>query len=86
MAKWALITGGTVGIGEAFSRLLASEGYNLVLNARDVVKLEERAASLRQKYGVEVEILPADVSIDCEKIETYIESHEIDVLVNNACY
>ena len=54
MAKWALITGGTVGIGEAFSRLLASEGYNLVLNARDVVKLEERAASLRQKYGSSV--------------------------------
>jgi short-subunit dehydrogenase len=86
MAKWALITGGTVGIGEAFSRLLASEGYNLVLNARDVVKLEERAVSLRQKYGIEVEILPADVSKDCEKIEAYIASHQIDVLVNNAGY
>jgi short-subunit dehydrogenase len=86
MAKWALITGGTVGIGEAFSRLLASESYNLVLNARDVVKLEERAASLRQKYNIEVEILPADVSVDCEKIEAYIASHQIDVLVNNAGY
>jgi short-subunit dehydrogenase len=86
MTKWALITGGTVGIGEAFSRLLASEGYNLVLNARDVAKLEERAASLRQKYGIEVEILPADVSSACEKIEDYIASHQIDVLVNNAGY
>jgi short-subunit dehydrogenase len=86
MAKWALITGGTVGIGEAFSRLLASEGYNLVLNARDVAKLEERASSLRQKYGIEVVVLPADVSSACEKIEAYIASHQIDVLVNNAGY
>lgn len=86
MAKWALITGGTVGIGEAFARLLASEGYNLVLNARDVAKLEERAAAFRQKYGIEVEVLPADVSTDCEKIEAYIQSHQIDVLINNAGY
>jgi short-subunit dehydrogenase len=84
MAKWALITGGTVGIGEAFSRLLAGEGYNLVLNARDVARLEERATSLRSKYGIEVEVLPADVATDCEKIERYISSHQIDVLINNA--
>lgn len=84
MAKWALITGGTVGIGDAFARLLASEGYNIVLNARDVTRLEDRAAALRNSYGVEVETLAADVASDCEKIEAYIASHQIDVLINNA--
>lgn len=84
MAKWALITGGTAGIGDAFARLLASEGYNIVLNARDVAKLEERAATLRKSFGVEVDILAADLSTDCEIVESYIEGHQIDVLVNNA--
>lgn len=84
MAKWALITGGTAGIGDAFARLLAREGYNIVLNARDVAKLEERAAALRNSFGVEVEILAADLSTDCEIVESYIEGHQIDVLINNA--
>jgi short-subunit dehydrogenase len=82
--KWALITGATVGIGDAFARHLASQGFNLVVNARSVDKLEERAAFLRKNYGVEVEILAADLAKECEKVEAYIASHEIEVLVNNA--
>ena len=82
--KWALITGATVGIGDAFARHLASQGFNLVINARSVDKLEERAAFLRKNYGVEVEILAADLARECEKVEAYIASHEIEVLVNNA--
>jgi len=82
--KWALITGATVGIGDAFARHLASQGFNLVINARSVDKLEERAAFLRKNYGVEVEILAADLAKECEKVEAYIASHEIEVLVNNA--
>ncbi len=84
MKKWALITGATVGIGDCFARLLASQGYNLVINARSKDKLEERAEFLRATYGVEVEVLAADLAIDCEKVESYIESHEIEVLINNA--
>ena len=82
--KWALITGATVGIGDAFARHLASEGFNLVINARSLDKLEERAAFLRKTYGVEVEILAADLAKECEKVEAYIASHEIEVLINNA--
>jgi short-subunit dehydrogenase len=84
MKKWALITGATVGIGDCFARLLASQGYNLVINARSIDKLEERAEFLRGTYGVEVEVLAADLAIDCEKVEGFIESHEIEVLINNA--
>ena len=84
MKKWALVTGATVGIGEAFTRLLASEGYNLIINARSLDALEERAQSLRATFGVEVEVLQADLALECEKVEQYIENHEIEVLVNNA--
>lgn len=84
MKKWALITGASVGIGDCFARLLAAEGYNLVINARSKDKLEERAEFLRKSYNIEVEVLAADLAIECEKVESYIASHEIDVLINNA--
>ena len=84
MKKWALITGASVGIGDCFARLLASEGYNLVINARSKDKLEERAEFLRKSYNIEVEVLAADLATECEKVESYIESHEIEVLINNA--
>jgi short-subunit dehydrogenase len=84
MKKWALITGASVGIGDCFARLLASEGYNLIINARSKDKLEERAEYLRKTYNVEVEVLAADLATECEKVERFIASHEIEVLVNNA--
>ena len=82
--KWALITGATVGIGDAFARHLAAQGYNLVVNARSLDKLEERAAFLRKEFNIEVEVLAADLAKDCEKVEAFISSHEIEVLINNA--
>jgi len=84
MKKWALVTGATVGIGDCFARLLAAEGYNLVINARNAEKLHERAEFLRRTFGVDIEELPADLAIECEKVEKYISTHEIEVLVNNA--
>jgi hypothetical protein len=84
MTPLALITGATVGIGDSFARHLAHEGYNLIINARDVVKLNERADFLRKTYGVEVTVFAADLAKDCEKVEALIQSSEIDVLVNNA--
>ena len=86
MAQWALVTGATVGIGESFTRLLASKGYNVVLVARDEARLHERAAGLREKYGVQTFVLPADLSTNqgCAAVEEYIKTYEIDVLINNA--
>ena len=82
--KWALITGATVGIGDSFARLLASKGYNIVINARSKDKLEERAAFLQEKFGVEVVILAADLATECEVVEKYLAGNEIEVLINNA--
>jgi hypothetical protein len=86
MSKWALVTGATAGIGESFTRLLAQEQYNIVLVARDENRLHERAAALRTKYGVETEVIVADLSTESgtSRVESYIAEKEIEVLINNA--
>ena len=86
MAQWALVTGATAGIGESFSRLLASKGFNVALVARDEARLHERAAGLREKFGVQTFVLPADLSTDsgCALVEDYIRSYPMEVLINNA--
>lgn len=84
--KWALITGATAGIGESFSRLLAEKGFNLILVARDLPRLNERAQGLESNYKVEVKVIQADLATDagCQNIEDFISANEVEVLVNNA--
>jgi uncharacterized protein len=86
MSKWALVTGATAGIGESFTRLLASKGFNIALVARDEARLHERAASLREKFGVQTYVLPADLATaqGCEAVEEYLQEFDIEVLINNA--
>jgi short-subunit dehydrogenase len=86
LSKWALVTGATAGIGESFTRMLASKGFNIVLVARDEARLHERAAALREKYGVQTFVLPADLATDlgCSAVEDYLKEFEIEVLINNA--
>ncbi len=84
----ALVTGATAGIGESFTRLLAAKGFDLVLVARDKKRLQERANSLSKKYSVEVEVLPADLSVPAQlaKVEKRLSNPKkpIEVLINNA--
>jgi len=86
MKKWALVTGATAGIGESFTRLLAAEGFNLVLVARDEVRLHERAQGLKDKYGTDSVVIVADLATEsgCTKIEEYLANNEVEVLINNA--
>ncbi|HIE86236.1 MAG: SDR family oxidoreductase [bacterium] len=82
----ALITGASSGIGEAFVRLFAAEGFDLVLTARREEKLQELAADL--PATTKIVVLPGDLSTTagittfCESVSG--QSLEIDVLVNNA--
>lgn len=86
MASWALVTGASVGIGESFTRLLAENNYNIVLVARDLPRLQERARGLEEKYGVQTHIIQADLATDagCSSVEKYIAENQVDVLINNA--
>ena len=86
MASWALVTGATAGIGESFCRLLADNNYNIVLVARDLPRLQERATQLQAKFNVETHVIQADLSTDagCSVVEQYLASNQVDVLINNA--
>ena len=88
MGKTALITGASAGIGASFARLLAKEGYNLVLVARDENRLAEGGKLLESEFGVKTEVLRADLSLpeDLLRVEIRLQDAQrpVDVLINNA--
>ena len=92
MAKNAIITGGSRGLGKAMTLKLGELGYNVAINYRsDSSKklTEDLVEELKSEYGVEAIAVQADVSKfeDCEKlVNAAVEAfgEEIDALVNNA--
>jgi short-subunit dehydrogenase len=59
--EYALITGGSTGIGLAIAEALAGRGVRLVLVARGADRLESAAATIRSKHRVEVLTVPIDM-------------------------
>ncbi|NLP83660.1 SDR family oxidoreductase [Microbacterium sp. CFH 90308] len=88
MAKTALITGASSGLGAEYARQLAAKGAHLVLVARDRDALDRLAKGLRATYGVEVEVLAADLLNPRQRarVEERLadQARPIGVLVNNA--
>ncbi len=84
----SLITGATAGIGHEYARQLAARGDDLVLVARDGVRLEQVAEELRRAHQVEVEVLVADLTVrdDLARVEARLadRGRPVDLLVNNA--
>lgn len=82
---WALLIGGSEGVGAAFARKLAASGFKLVLVARKRGPLDEVAAELRAN-GAEVRVLSADLSQPdvLDKVRTVTDDVEIGLLIYNA--
>jgi NADP-dependent 3-hydroxy acid dehydrogenase YdfG len=86
--KIVFITGSTAGIGEACAYKFANQGFSLILNGRDIRKLEALKKDLVEKYNSNVFLLPFDVR-DRETVRKAIEDlpekwQAINVLINNA--
>lgn len=82
---WALLVGGSEGIGDHLARLLAADGINIVLVARKADALAETAARVRQAFGVEVRTLSLDVGREdmLERIREVTDGLEVGFLAHN---
>jgi hypothetical protein len=84
---WALVTGASEGLGREFAAIAAAAGHPVILAARQAERLEALAAELRSRHGVEVAVIPADLSRAEEAERLWAEAsagRRIRVLVNNA--
>ncbi|WP_337185489.1 SDR family oxidoreductase [Phenylobacterium sp.] len=88
--RLALVTGASAGLGAAFARHLAARGFDLALTARRADRLSALAGDLRDRHGVEVLTVAADLARPEAPAailgEIAAAGRRVDVLVNNAGY
>jgi uncharacterized protein len=86
--KYALVTGGTSGIGYELAKLFAKDGYNLVITARTENDLDRVAEEFRSTYNIHVLTISKDLFDRNNAFDLYTftkaQNVEIDVLVNDA--
>jgi short-subunit dehydrogenase len=83
----AVITGASTGIGKVFAERLAKRGYDLIVIARRVDRLNLLSAELKDEYGVSVQPIPADLanSTQLRDVAEMIAADErVSLLLNNA--
>jgi short-subunit dehydrogenase len=83
---WAVIAGASEGVGASFAHKLAGAGLNLVLIARKPPALEALAQAVREKSGVEVRILPLDLTSPdmLDRVRAVTDELEVGLVVYNA--
>ncbi len=85
---WAVIAGGTTGVGEAYSRELAAAGLNLLIIGLEEENLALLAKELPAQHGVEVRTANLDLTaVDLlEQMRALTDDIEVGLLVYNACF
>src|SRR5690349_8050704 len=83
---WAVIAGGSEGVGLAFAKHVGRTGINLVLIARHPDKLEAAAKEVRDETGVQVRTLSADLASPdiVERVRTVTDDLDIGLFIFNA--
>ncbi|CAM8885945.1 unnamed protein product [Rhodiola kirilowii] len=89
--SWALVTGGTNGIGQALAFQLASKGLNLIIVGRDSAQLETTTRMLQKEFKERVEVRCILMDLNelkkdeiVRRIREGIEGLDVGVLINNA--
>ncbi|KAG7481212.1 hypothetical protein MATL_G00064170 [Megalops atlanticus] len=85
LGEWAVITGGSDGIGKVYALELAKRGLDVVIISRSVEKLERAAKEIGDSTGRKVKVMTADFTEDdiYERIERNLQDLNVAVLVNN---
>lgn len=83
---WAVVAGGSEGLGAAFADEIARRGVNLLLVARRPEPLEQAAARLRRERAVEVRTVAADLSdlAAVDQVEQAAQGLDVGLFVANA--
>lgn len=86
--KTAIVTGASSGIGEHFARMLAARGYDVVIAARRLDRLEALAKDIESKHEVRVTPIQIDLGVPGGAEALFAKTEgvgiEIEVLINNA--
>ncbi|XP_066219060.1 very-long-chain 3-oxoacyl-CoA reductase [Saccopteryx leptura] len=85
LGEWAVVTGGTDGIGKSYAEELAKRGMKVVLISRSQDKLNQVSSEIREKFKVETKTIAVDFTSEdiYDKIKTSLAGLQIGVLVNN---
>ncbi len=87
-SKTSLVTGASDGIGFELCQVMASKGYDIVLVARNIEKLEHAAERLRASFNIETHIISCDLAepFAAQSLLKEVKGLglNIDVLINNA--
>lgn len=81
--RTALVCASSQGLGKACALALAQEGVNVVINGRDVAKLEATAEEIRQATGVVVTAVAADLNTEEGRAKLLAACPNPDILVTN---
>ena len=88
MSGWALVTGGSSGMGLEYARQLAAKGYDLLLVSNRQEELEQAATDLSEQYDVQIMTRFQDLSAETAADELMAfcqeQSLKVDILINNA--